>query len=82
MDINELINYDVKINLVDKIKNMDFTKFSNKDLLFLQEWSNRVKAYADVKTLEEEIVGYTYDNVDAINRKLVKSINFKKSNIF
>ena len=78
----ELINYDVKINLVDKIKNMDFTKFSNKDLLFLQEWSNRVKAYADVKTLEEEIVGYTYDNVDAINRKLVKSINFKKSNIF
>ncbi len=72
MNINELINSDIRSNLVSEINGMNFNRYTENDLSFLKEWCNRVRQFADTRTLENEFVGYTYLNLDAINSNLVK----------
>lgn len=66
MFLQELFNSNIKSNLVNEIETINLSNCSNHELVVLRKWANEVRNQADLLTLEDEIVGYTYHNLDAI----------------
>ena len=66
----DLIDIDMQKNLMQDLQEMDLSICSNAELVALRSWVVRVKAQADLRTLEDELVGYTYHNLAIINPKL------------
>lgn len=89
MDFKELFDSDIKCDLVEDIMNIDLSHCSNSELMILSKWTDDVRERADLLTVEDEIVGYTYNNLGALMPKitseesrrgivLVKTRKFKK----
>lgn len=72
MNHNELIGTNMKFDLVSDIQGMDFTGCSNNDIIALRTWVSEVKERADFLTLEGEVVGYTYSNLNVLNPMISK----------
>ena len=70
MCFNELINSNIKIDLVDELEGIDFSCYTNEEIVALSMWINDTRKTADVFTLEEEFVGYTYYNLDILTSKV------------
>ena len=70
MSLRELVDCDMKYNLVEQIESMDLSSCGNADLIALCDWIISKKAHADFLTLEDEIVGYVYHNLDALTPKM------------
>ena len=70
MSYTELISSKFSLNLVEEITNFDLSNCSNNDLHFLRSLTMEIKAKADILTLEDEFVGYTYDNLAVLNPKI------------
>ena len=62
-------------NLVGKIGSIDLCRCSNEELSILKGHLIGIKESANISTLEGEIVGYTYRNLNEI----VPKINFEES---
>lgn len=87
MNLTELISSNITNNLVDEIQSMNLDSCSNDELVTLRNWIAKEKQHADYLTLENEVVGYTYNNLRALTPKviseeskrgiqLVKTMNF------
>ena len=70
MSYTELFTNSIKTDLVTEIKSMDLSKCSTVDLVALRNWATKVKIESDILTLEDEFVGYTYDNLNALTPKI------------
>lgn len=70
MNVKELIQGNIALDLVAEIQNMDLNSCTDTELLTLSNWVREVKERADFLTLEDEIVGYTYSNLDALTPKM------------
>ena len=66
MQIDELLNADIMKDLKDQIMNVDVESISDCDLINIVEWARKTKEHADLLTLEDELVGFTYSNLDII----------------
>ena len=71
----DLIDVDMKKNLMHDLQEMDLSMCSNAELVALRSWVVLVKAQADLKTLEDEVVGYTYHNLSIINPKITNEVS-------
>lgn len=79
MSYKELIGSNFKINLVDKIENVDLSNCSISELHFLKRLTSEIKAEADALTLEDELVGYTYNNLDVLSPKIASETAKRKT---
>lgn len=70
MSTLELMNMNVKHNLVEFIDELDFTEYTDTELTGLKNWLYDVKKQADFFTLEDEVVGYAYNNISVLSRKI------------
>jgi len=70
MSHTQLISSNMKNDLVSVIQGIDFGAFSNDELGVLKSWAMQIKERADSLTLEGELVGYTYHNLEALNSRL------------
>lgn len=71
----ELFEVDFRKNLVDEISSIDLCRCTNQELTVLKGYLSSIKERADALTLEDEIVGYVYNNLNEIMPKL----NFEES---
>ena len=78
MNYNDLISSNFCIYLVEEIESVDLSNCSNDELCFLKKMSESIKERADTLTLEEEFVGYTYYNLDALTPKINKETAKRK----
>ena len=78
MNYNDLISSNFCIYLVEEIESADLSNCSNDELCFLKKMAESIKERADTLTLEEEFVGYTYYNLDALNPKITKETAKRK----
>lgn len=70
MQFYDLFEVDFKENLVDEISSIDLRRCSNSELSLLKGYLSRIKDRADVLTLEDEIVGYIYSNLNELVPKI------------
>lgn len=70
MNFKELVGGSIKKDLVQDIESMDLSSCSSQELIFLRTWAEEEKANADFLTLEDEIVGYIYNNLDVLMPKI------------
>lgn len=72
MQINELLVADIMKDLKDQMMSVDIESMSDYDLVNIAEWANSAKKHADLLTLEDELVGFTYSNLDIIMPRINK----------
>ena len=72
MQINELLVTDIKKDLRDQIMDINLESISDRELINIAEWAERIKEHADFLTLEDEFVGATYSNLGVIMPKISK----------
>lgn len=72
MQLVDLYNSNIRNYLVDNVKSINLDKCTNEELTYLANWISNVKERADMLTLEDEIVGYTYNNLDVLIPKVQK----------
>lgn len=72
MQLVDLYNSNIRNYLVDNVKSINLDKCTNEELIYLANWISNVKERADMLTLEDEIVGYTYNNLDVLIPKVQK----------
>lgn len=72
MQLVDLYNSNIRNYLVDSVKSINLDKCTNEELTYLANWISNVKERADMLTLEDEIVGYTYNNLDVLIPKVQK----------
>ena len=70
MQISELLDVDMMKDLGDQITAIDVESISDYDLINIAEWVRNTKEHADLLTLEDELVGFTYSNLDIIMPKI------------
>ena len=70
MKYQELFTVDFRKYLVDEISSIDLQKCSNRELALLKGHLLKIKERADILTLEDEIVGYVYNNLYEIMPKI------------
>ena len=72
MQLIDLYNANMRDDLVSCVGSIDLAGCSLEELISLGSWVHEVKEHADLLTLEDEIVGYTYDNLAALIPKVKK----------
>lgn len=72
MQINELLVADIMKDLKDQMMSVDIESMSDYDLVNIAEWAKSTKEHADLLTLEDELVGFTYSNLDIIMPRINK----------
>ena len=65
-----MFEVDFRKNLVDEISSIDLQICSNRELALLKGHLLKIKERADILTLEDEIVGYVYNNLYEIMPKI------------
>lgn len=60
MSLQELLNSDIRSNLVLEIQQLDLGICSNMELITLRNLVTDVKKQADSLVIEDELVGYVY----------------------
>lgn len=83
MSLQELLNSDIRSNLVLEIQQLDLGTCSNMELITLRNLVTDVKKQADSLVIEDELVGYVYSNFDVLNPKMAREeekrgIQYKK----
>lgn len=86
MSLQELLNSDIRSNLVLEIQKLNLETCSNMELVTLRNLVTDVKRQADALVMEDELVGYVYSNFDVLNPKMIREeqkrgIQYKKSPI-
>lgn len=69
MVLSELLEVDITENLTNEIVKMDWD-VSLEELHTIKDWFFKTKENADRLTLEDEIVGYTYDNLTSLSSRI------------
>lgn len=72
MQLIDLYNSNMRDNLVSCVESIDLVNCSVEELTNLSNWVCSVKEHADLLTLEDEIVGYTYSNLEILIPKVKK----------
>lgn len=72
MQINELLVADIMKDLKEQMISFDIESVSDYDLANIAEWAKSTKEHADLLTLEDELVGFTYRNLDIIIPRINK----------
>lgn len=70
MTVRELLESNIQSNLSSEIQHLELGHCSNSELALLINWTNEIKEHADFLTLEDEVVGYTYNNLDVLVPKI------------
>ena len=78
MNCIELSNSDFRRDLVGEINNTDLSKYSNSDLHNLKEVLICVEKLAAQRTLEDELVGYAYSNLNLLTPKINQEMSKRK----
>lgn len=83
MQINDLLKSDTTRYLVDQLDNIDLSLLSDHELIDVMKWAHDIKKRADFLTLEDEFVGFTYNNLDVIMLQIdrqqeLRGISFTK----
>lgn len=78
MNCIEFSNSDFRENLIGEIDNTDLSEYSNSDLYDLRELLISVEKTANLRTLEDDLVGYTYNNLNMLTPKIHKEMVKRK----
>lgn len=70
MSVQELYSSNMKANLVDVIKGINLEKCNTSELIELRAWASSVREMADHLTLESEVVGHVYSNLEALSPRV------------
>ncbi len=69
MNIVELMHNDMKKDLTNLIMKINFDECSKEELNELRTWALDKEKRADILTMEDEFVGYTYTNLAVLEKK-------------